>query len=100
MAELVTATVDRTHLFPGAEVSVRLPHGALSAAELVLTFSDGVAVPAELIRRGPSEAILAVAAYVTAAGAKIPAKSWNIREWSVRGDAVLLRVGELLPVTA
>ncbi|MFJ6069491.1 hypothetical protein ACIQFU_01380 [Streptomyces sp. NPDC093065] len=104
-----------THLFPGARCRVQgLPDPDAFVAgprplDLDLRFSDGVMVAARLLTEPgegsplaePGEghsavAVLAVPAHTTAAGTRIDARTWRIRDLDVReGADVELVVGAL-----
>ncbi|WP_121703102.1 hypothetical protein [Streptomyces sp. E5N298] len=98
------ALCGHTHLFPGARCRVQgLPDpGAFVAGprplDVDLRFSDGVMVAARL-RTEPGEGpplVLSVPAHTTAAGTRIDARAWRVRDLVVReGADVELVVGAL-----
>ncbi|MFA3872348.1 hypothetical protein ABS735_01390 [Streptomyces sp. MMCC 100] len=100
------ALCGHTHLFPGARCRVQgLPDPVAFVAgprplDVDLRFSDGVMVATRLRTEpgeGPSPAVvLAVPAHTTAAGTRIDARVWRVRDLDVReGADVELVVGAL-----
>ncbi|MEU4561042.1 hypothetical protein AB0F72_21895 [Actinoplanes sp. NPDC023936] len=86
---MTTGDVAHSHLFRGAEVNV---HESTGDGPLALRFGDGSTTAAEILGD-----VLAVDAYTTAAGTRIPAKVWPIveRSWSL--DRMMLKLGARLP---
>ncbi|MGW1839889.1 hypothetical protein [Streptomyces sp. NPDC002067] len=91
-----------THLFPGARcrlLKVPDPEGFAGAPRPVgvaLRFSDGAVAAAELEVAEDGGAVLAVDAYVTAAGTRIAARLWSVRALRPDGDEVEVRIGDRL----
>lgn len=68
-----------THIYPGATASLSgvLPSNDVETTCLV-EMSDGVVLSTNCSVRG-SEVLLSVPEYLTARGAKIPARTWTLR---------------------
>ncbi len=88
-----------THLFPGARCRIRDlsdPQGFVEAPAplgITLCFSDGVAVPAELLVAGKGDVVMAVEEHKTAAGTSVPERIWQIREIHLAAGEVDVLVG-------
>lgn len=74
----ISAFASHSHLYPGAIFWARLGWGTVSSMPLDLVLSDGVHTCAELLIGEEPTALLAVEAYDTAAGTRIPAKRWLV----------------------
>ncbi|SNT83525.1 hypothetical protein SAMN02744786_3368 [Stenotrophomonas sp. CC120222-04] len=68
-----------THIYPGAtaDLSGRLPE-AEGETTCLVELSDGVVLSTSCSVRG-GEVLLSMPEYLTARGAKIPAKTWALR---------------------
>ncbi len=78
MDRVLALTADNTHLYPGARLATHTAEALPSRpTTVVVVFSDHVHAEAVLT---PSDGVfvLRVAAYSTAAGTAIDAKSWNL----------------------
>ena len=94
------ARTSHTHLFPGAELTVDQPeHDAARPRALDIVFCDGAETTAEiLVDDATGTELLAVNPYTTVAGAAIPNKMWQIKQWQHLPDgSVRLRLGGRLP---
>ncbi|MET9148746.1 hypothetical protein [Streptomyces sp. NPDC004042] len=93
---MTEAHVGHTHLFPGARVRV---DGLTSPRPcgLRLRFADGEETAAEVLVSEAGEAALAVEAYTTRAGTRLPARTWTVREHGADDGGLTLRLGPPLP---
>ncbi|SDW98508.1 hypothetical protein SAMN04487912_106107 [Arthrobacter sp. cf158] len=84
---MVTAEASHTHLFPGAVLVV-----TGEGPSLVVRFSDGASVAAEIVDDGGKPALV-MEAYTTGAGTVIPRKMWFLRSLESEGGERRLKVG-------
>lgn len=88
-----------THLFAGARCRIRNlpdPQGFVEAPVplgVMLCFSDGVSVPAELLVADRGDLALVVEEHTTAAGTAAPERIWQIRENRLVAGEVEVVVG-------
>lgn len=90
-------SANHSHLYPGAWLRCLDAPGEarLSAGdELLLEFSDGVAVGGQLLQAGPHAAVLQVPSYRTQRKTNVAPRTWRLVPG---GEASLLRVQKRLP---
>jgi len=82
METIRTLTTDRTHLFPGARLTLDATDDATRAEtpdplDVLILFADGAVAEGVLSWSGRG-ASLQIEAHRTAAGTSIPAKAWDL----------------------
>jgi len=90
-------SANNTHLYPGALLrSLDAPgESSLCAGdELMVEFSDGMAVSGRLLQAEPDAAVLQLPSYRTRRNTTVAARTWRI---APGGEAGLARVQKRLP---
>ncbi len=98
-ARPITLEVGDSHLYPGARGSA-FDLGDIASLTVcrpcVVAFADRTVVHGSIEARGREDFVLWIPSYVTARGARIPAKSWLVAIASVEGGGAALRVRKRL----